>query len=46
MPTTTSSGPPAPGQRFFYLVRAGNACGKGAVGTRTGGTPRTVRTCP
>jgi PKD repeat protein len=37
---------PAPGQRFSYLVRAGNTCGKGAVGTGAGGAQRTVRTCP
>jgi hypothetical protein len=45
---TAASDPavPAVGQRFAYLVLAGNACGKGSAGTGVNGTPRTVRTCP
>jgi hypothetical protein len=37
---------PVAGSVFYYLVRAENACGVGALGTWTDGTPRTVRTCP
>jgi hypothetical protein len=34
-----------PGQVFYYLVRAENACGS-SLGANSSGTPRTGRTCP
>lgn len=34
-----------PGQVFYYLVRAENACGS-SLGTTSGGSQRTGRTCP
>jgi hypothetical protein len=37
---------PAPGATWFYLVRAGNACGEGALGATSSGTPRSALTCP
>jgi hypothetical protein len=37
---------PAPGAAWFYLVRAGNACGEGALGASSTGTPRSALTCP
>jgi hypothetical protein len=33
-------------QRFWYLVRAANACGPGSYGQSSGGTPRTSGACP
>ncbi|HYV20597.1 MAG TPA: FG-GAP-like repeat-containing protein [Verrucomicrobiae bacterium] len=37
--------PPA-GGAWYYLVRAGNACGEGDLGVTSAGTPRTALTCP
>ena len=37
---------PTTGNVTFYLVRAGNACGDGSLGTRTDGLERAGRTCP
>jgi len=39
---------PLPGQVFFYLVRADDACpsGLGSLGTTSSGTARTGRSCP
>jgi Na+-transporting NADH:ubiquinone oxidoreductase subunit NqrB len=48
-PNTTASDPlPSPGQRFFYLTRAKNACpqGTGSFGTDSHGVPRATRSCP
>jgi hypothetical protein len=48
-PNTTASDPaPSPGQRFFYLGRAKNAClqGIGSFGTDSHGAPRPARSCP
>lgn len=42
-PAATDSG--APVRAFFYLVRAGNACG-GNLGTRSDGVPRVAGSCP
>jgi len=36
---------PAPGQTFFYLVRAENACGSN-LGTDSAGNPTAGRSCP
>jgi len=46
---TTASDPlPSPGQRFFYLTRAKNACpqGVGSFGTDSQGASRPARSCP
>lgn len=37
---------PAPSASFFYLVRAGNQCGEGTLGTDSGGTTRAGPACP
>jgi hypothetical protein len=37
---------PAPGAAWFYLVRAGNACGEGSLGVDGQGAPRSALTCP
>ncbi|HEX6851367.1 MAG TPA: thrombospondin type 3 repeat-containing protein [Candidatus Polarisedimenticolaceae bacterium] len=38
---------PAPGDGFYYLVRAQNACGNGGYGNGSGGAPRSPLTgCP
>jgi hypothetical protein len=37
---------PSAGQTFFYLVRAGNACGDGTLGFRSSGVERAGGTCP
>ena len=39
---------PLPGEAYFYLVRAENACvpGQGPLGFRSDGTPRPGRSCP
>lgn len=36
---------PDPGAAFFYLIRAGTACGEGTIGNGSAG-PRTGRSCP
>jgi hypothetical protein len=36
----------APGQGYYYLVRAGNACGEGSLGAGSGGAPRVGAACP
>ena len=40
-----TSGVPASGQLYFYLVRAENDCGIGSVGQQSGGAPRTAPSC-
>jgi hypothetical protein len=48
-PNTTAGDPlPSPGQSFFYLGRAKNACpqGIGSFGTDGHGVPRSARSCP
>ena len=42
----TDAAEPSEGGMFAYVVRAGNACGSGAAGLRSDGTPRTVHACP
>jgi len=42
---TTATDSTAPANAFFYLVRSRNACG-GNLGTDSGGTPRTGKSCP
>ena len=37
---------PSPGNGFYYLVRASNACGTGTSGSGTSGAPRTIGVCP
>ena len=37
---------PGPGLVFYYLVRAGNACGSGTLGSGAGGIERSGRACP
>ncbi len=37
---------PVAGTGFYYLVRGGNACGKGSYGLRTNGTERSSAACP
>jgi hypothetical protein len=46
--TATYAGDPAPGQVFYYLVRAQDSCafGMGPLGTDSSGVPRAGRTCP
>jgi hypothetical protein len=46
--TATDPTSPSSGSSFFYLVRAENDCpnGMGALGTSSGGMPRTGRLCP
>jgi len=46
--TATDAASPAPGAAFFYLVRAQDGCpnGQGSLGTTSGGTMRTGRSCP
>jgi hypothetical protein len=41
----SDSATPAPGARFFYLVRSKNSAG-GNLGNRSSGTPRTGGACP
>jgi hypothetical protein len=36
---------PPPGQIFFYLVRAGNACGEGSAGFSTDGSEKQAGAC-
>jgi hypothetical protein len=48
-PNTVAGDPlPSPGQRFFYLGRAKNACpqGIGSFGTDSHGATRVTRSCP
>jgi hypothetical protein len=47
-PNTSAVDDPIPlhGRAFFYVVRAGNACGHGTAGTDSSGTPRVLRDCP
>jgi hypothetical protein len=35
-----------PAPAFFYLVRAGNLCGEGTLGSASSGAVRAGRTCP
>jgi hypothetical protein len=43
----TDNTSPSAGAAFFYLVRAGNPCGKGTLGFRSGGAERTTDlSCP
>ena len=42
----TDPATPPSRQRFWYLVRAANACGPGSYGQSSGGTPRTSASCP
>jgi hypothetical protein len=44
----TASDPETPvaGQCFFYVVRGGNSCGEGSLGTMSSGEQRTARSCP
>jgi hypothetical protein len=46
--TATDLSNPAIQAVFFYLVRAQDACpsGEGPLGTRSGGSPITGRSCP
>jgi len=37
---------PSPGQGFYHLVRASNACGVGSYGARSSGAPRVSSACP
>jgi len=37
---------PSQGAAFYYLVRAGNACGEGSLGAGSNGVPRSGSTCP
>ena len=37
---------PASDALFVYLVRGGNSCGEGSLGTPSGGAERTGRSCP
>jgi hypothetical protein len=43
--TTAAIDPAVPAVRWFYLVRARNACG-GNLGAGSDGTPRTGAACP
>jgi hypothetical protein len=40
------SAEPTAGSAFWYLVRAGNACGSGGYGSQSDGGPRHNDTCP
>lgn len=42
---TDPSVPPA-GGLSYYLIRGGNACGEGSLGSSSAGLPRTGRSCP
>jgi subtilisin family serine protease len=44
----SDSATPAPGARFYYLVRAANACpvGQGSLGSTSAGVARAGRSCP
>jgi hypothetical protein len=47
--SATDSGTPPLASRFYYLVRARNACpavGLGPLGNQSNGTPRTAMSCP
>ncbi len=46
--TSTDEVTPAPGQVFFFVVRAENVCplGLGSIGAASDGTLRTARSCP
>jgi hypothetical protein len=44
--TAIDPSPIAPGQAFFYLVRARNSCGDGSLGTDSSGVPRVAVACP
>ena len=44
--SSIESATPAPGQVFYYLIRAENSCGDGSLGTNSGGSERTARICP
>jgi hypothetical protein len=37
---------PPPGTAFYYLARAGNACGEGSLGSGSSGLPRQGLACP
>jgi len=41
----SAADPGVPGSVYYYLVRAGNACGS-TLGTNSAGTPRTGAVCP
>jgi hypothetical protein len=45
VPAAWESGSPAPGEIFFYLVRARSACGTAPMGHRSDGTPRQGTAC-
>jgi len=44
--TATDSIPPPAGALRFFLIRAGNACGDGGLGSDWLGQPRNARDCP
>jgi hypothetical protein len=44
--TFTDSASPGAGDSFWYLVRGTNACGHGAWGAQSNGTPEVSTTCP
>jgi hypothetical protein len=44
--STSDASVPALRSVRLYLVRAGNTCGEGIAGVRTGGTPITAPACP
>jgi len=44
--TATDAADPVPGEAYFYLIRAENACGHGCTGWQSGGTERSACDCP
>src|SRR6185436_4939880 len=48
--TSSDAAVPAPGEGYWYLVRAGNACGHGGYGSQASSgvptVPRTSTSCP
>jgi hypothetical protein len=43
--STVTDSVPSPGQAFYYLVRAGNGCGEGNLGSATGAGDRVGPAC-
>ncbi len=44
--TADDNDEPLPGEAFYYLARAGNACGEGSLGLQSSGAQRSGVSCP
>jgi hypothetical protein len=45
-PATDGAADPAPGNGYYYLIRAGNGCGTASYGSGSDGVERAIDVCP